>query len=488
MGEERQRFRPSNHSIAILGVPFDNVSLADTIGVIEEMIASKKPHYIATANVDFLVQSMEDIELRRILFDADLVVCDGTPLVWVSRLLGNPLKERVAGSDLVPELLRVSAEKGHRVFFLGGQEEVLEAAVKNVREKHPDLKIAGHYSPPYAPLLEMDHEDICRRINETKPDICLVAFGCPKQEKWSWMNRGRLDVPMSVGVGATIDFLAGNIKRAPKWIGLIGMEWFYRMLQEPKRLVKRYAKDLWVFGFGILRQIRELRRRIGVHKCSRKAKGILREEFYWLELPLRLDTTAVKTQEAIWEAAVHSDRRILLVSAGVKHIDSTGTGLLVRLAKMAREQQVVFILVGVSKAVLNALELMQIQDLFHMTEKVADALVIGRERLRELEAPTERTETAGEIARRIAWKGEVTAANVGEVWDHTERALNDAESELIIDLAAVRFIDSSGAGLMVKVKKAAVEKRIEIEFRDPGKEVLNVLRMTRLEKFLLGKS
>src|SRR3954470_5336097 len=148
--------RPSyaHPPIAILGVPFDNVTAAETIETIGRMVASHQPHYLVTANVDFLVQAQEDVELRRILFDAHLVLCDGTPLVWASRLLGNPLLERVAGADLVPLLLRVAAEKGYRVFFLGATPESAAQAVENLKKLHPSLVIADHYSPPFNKLLE----------------------------------------------------------------------------------------------------------------------------------------------------------------------------------------------------------------------------------------------------------------------------------------------------------------------------------------------
>src|SRR5438132_8621021 len=128
--------------IAILGIPFDNVTISEAVHLIAEMIESRRPHYLATANVDFLVQAQTDVELRRILFDAHLVLCDGTPLVWASRLLGNPLPERVAGSDLVPLLLQVAAERGYRPFFLGSTQEVAEAAISRLRTIHPTLKIA----------------------------------------------------------------------------------------------------------------------------------------------------------------------------------------------------------------------------------------------------------------------------------------------------------------------------------------------------------
>src|SRR5690349_14579030 len=203
------RWYSATPPIAILGVPFDNVTTAETIDLIQRMVASRQPHYLVTANVDFLVQAQEDVELRRIMFDAHLVLCDGTPLVWASRLLGNPLPERVAGADLVPLLMRVAEEKEFRIFFLGATPESAQRAVDNLKLRHPKLVIAGHYSPPFGKLLEMDHDEIRRRITEARPDLLFVSFGCPKQEKWIAMHYLSLGVPVSVGVGATIDFLAG---------------------------------------------------------------------------------------------------------------------------------------------------------------------------------------------------------------------------------------------------------------------------------------
>ncbi len=233
----------SPERIILLGIPFDKVNMSQTIGLIGRMVESKQPHYLATANVDFVVQSQHDKQLLSILHEADLTVCDGTPLIWLSRFKRKPLPERVAGSDLVPQLLAEAEKHGWGVYFLGGDEKVSAQAVANVRQTHPQLRIAGAYSPPYAPLDKMDHEGICARIRETSPDLLFVSFGCPKQEKWIAMNYRALGVPVCVGVGATIDFLAGTVKRAPRWMQVAGLEWFYRLLQEPKRLWRRYFVD-----------------------------------------------------------------------------------------------------------------------------------------------------------------------------------------------------------------------------------------------------
>src|SRR5260221_5542316 len=234
--------------ITMFGVPFDNITLAETVKRIEEMVASHEPHYVCTANVDFLVQTRRDTELHRILNEAHLVLCDGAPLVWASRWLGSPLPERVAGSDLVPQLIRVAAKRNYRLFFLGATSEANEQAVVNVRAQFPNATIAGHYSPPFRPLSEMNNEESMARIRAAQPDILFVAFGCPKAEKWMAMNYRSLGVPVMIGIGGTIDFLAGRVKRAPLWMQRAGLEWTFRLRQEPRRLFKRYATDLWQFG------------------------------------------------------------------------------------------------------------------------------------------------------------------------------------------------------------------------------------------------
>ena len=266
LNEGYQRFETKAGSrVRIMDVPFDPVTMPQTLDRIDAMVASREPHYIATANVDFLVQARSDEGLRTILNRADLVVCDGTPLVWLSRLMGRALPERVAGSDLVPALLATAERRGWRVFFLGGQQKVLEQAIGKVGIKHPKLRIVGAFSPPFAPLDQMDHEGICTSIRATKPDILLVSFGCPKQEKWIARNYQAAGVPVCIGMGATIDFLAGSMKRAPRWMQISGLEWVFRLAQEPKRLLKRYAVDLVVFGLGA---IRELTRRLPLSKAT----------------------------------------------------------------------------------------------------------------------------------------------------------------------------------------------------------------------------
>jgi N-acetylglucosaminyldiphosphoundecaprenol N-acetyl-beta-D-mannosaminyltransferase len=240
--------------VVILGVPFDRVTLAGAIDRIDSMVAEGGTHYVVTPNVDFLVKAGRDPELHRILGDADLVLCDGTPLVWASHLLGDPLPGRVAGSDLIPCLLQRAADRQWRIFLLGGSPEVAAEAATRIAAMHPSLPEIAYYSPPFSKLDEMNNDEIAARVRAADPDIVLVCFGCPKQEKWISRFGARLNVPVMIGAGATIDFLAGKMARAPSWMRQSGTEWIFRLIQEPRRLARRYADDLLCFAPAILAQ------------------------------------------------------------------------------------------------------------------------------------------------------------------------------------------------------------------------------------------
>lgn len=476
-------------SIALLGVPFDNVTTDETVALIEQMVASRKPHYLATANVDFLVQALHDVELRRILLDAHLVLCDGTPLVWASRLLGNPLPERVAGSDLVPLLIQLAAAKKYKFFFLGGTPDSASQAVQNLQNKYPGLTLAGHYSPPFSSLLSMDHDEIRRRIQEAKPDMLFVSFGCPKQEKWIAMHYRSLGVPVCVGVGATIDFLAGKVKRAPKWMQKTGTEWIFRLLQEPRRLGPRYAKGLWWFGRAILRQWWEMKQGFPLPR-SAPATATEKHSQSWqsIKLPPRLDIQTVQQDALICEEALANSRHCLLELNNVTFIDSTGVGLLIRLQKKARITGRQLILVAPQLPVLSALRLMRLQDFFTITRTIEEAYELMKIPMPKPVAihPDDSPSQPG-----LSWQGEVTAANADEVWHSTLSYLEahtKPDEEVQIDLSSLQFIDSTGVGLMIRAKKNASQHGVKLHFVGTRTNVRNVLRMANLEASLLGKA
>lgn len=473
----------------MLGVPFDKVTMPDTLRIIGEMITSGKPHYLATANVDFAVQALRDVELQRILAEADLVLCDGMPLVWASRFLGNPLPERVTGSDLVPLLLAEAEQRGWKVFFLGGAQASLERAVANTRQQHPKLQLVGAYSPPFTPLVDMDHDDVIRRLQSAKPDIVLVAFGCPKQEKWIRMHFLQSGVPVCIGVGATIDFLGGTVRRAPRWMQKTGTEWIYRLAQEPKRLFKRYAVDLVVFGRAIVSQWWQLRGSQG-SKSSSDAVGIDQAQHGNSEVirfGSRIDAATVQKHQDLVGILKRQGGNIIADVTQVQFIDSTGLGFLLRLLKMMRSEQRQLVLVAPTQYVQRALEMMRLTSMFTIAADVPAALALIQEREGERHVGVE-LDLSGRVGP-LVWTGEVIAANVEAVWNMTQYYLEmrtGTGTEVVIRLDGVRFINSTGVRLMVKVRKHAVKLGLSVRFADPTPPVLNVLRIVRLDTLLLG--
>ncbi|MDI6704120.1 MAG: WecB/TagA/CpsF family glycosyltransferase [bacterium] len=241
--------------VNIMGIDIDSIGFEEAIERIEGFISQRSIHYIVTPNVDHLIKLQKDEEFREIYKNASMVLPDGVPLLWAGRFLGTPLKEKVSGSDLFPALCKVSSEKGYRLFFLGSTDHVLKKVCKILKSRYPNLKITGAYAPSFK-IMEnkKENEEIIRMIKSKRPDILFVGLGAPKQERWIYRNLKRINVPVSIGIGISFDYMAGEIRRAPKWMQRIGLEWFYRLLQEPKRLWKRYLIDDMKFFYYILLQ------------------------------------------------------------------------------------------------------------------------------------------------------------------------------------------------------------------------------------------
>lgn len=228
----------------LLNTYVNNVNMNEAIQAIEDMIASEKKSYIVAINVDVVMKIENDSYLKKITDGADMVLVDGKPLEWIAKWHKRPIKAKISGSDLVPFLCKRAAEKGYSIFIIGGKEGIAKKAQVNLERDLPGIKIVGTYAPPFG--FEKDDKEL-NRINEmissAHPDLLIACFGCPKQEKWIYENYQKYGAKVSVCAGATVDFLAGNVNRAPKWMSDHGFEWFYRFLQEPKRMFKRYFID-----------------------------------------------------------------------------------------------------------------------------------------------------------------------------------------------------------------------------------------------------
>jgi N-acetylglucosaminyldiphosphoundecaprenol N-acetyl-beta-D-mannosaminyltransferase len=241
--------------IQILGVQVNSVNLEDSIKLIEKFILEKGKHQVCVPNVYTTVLMQKDDELKKINNSCSLAVPDGMPLVWVSKLYGKPIPERVTGSDLFQRFAKVAAQKGYKFFFLGAAPDTVKKMTVNLEEKYPLLNIVGTYSPPFLKdFPEEENHKMIGIINKTKPDVLWVGLTAPKQEKWIGRNLDKLNVPVSIGVGAVFDFMAGKARRAPNWLQKIGLEWLYRLCQEPGRLWKRYLVGNSIFIWGVMKE------------------------------------------------------------------------------------------------------------------------------------------------------------------------------------------------------------------------------------------
>jgi N-acetylglucosaminyldiphosphoundecaprenol N-acetyl-beta-D-mannosaminyltransferase len=245
--------------VTIAGVGFDRVSMAEAVAAIIEMARlGDRPRYVCTGNLDHLAQMQKDEAFRVAYQSADLVLADGMPVVWLSRLCPEGrLEERVAGSDLFWELASASESADLRLFLLGGAPGAAEGAAQAVRSRFPDAQICGMYCPSFEEFGTVAEESrIAAAIRAADPNVLLVAFGAPKQEKWILSTMEVLRIPVSIGVGGSFEMAAGIVRRAPGWMQRSGTEWIHRLMQEPQRMWRRYiCRDLPFFAVLLIRTL-----------------------------------------------------------------------------------------------------------------------------------------------------------------------------------------------------------------------------------------
>jgi len=471
---------PDPRTIILFGLPFHDVTMAETLGWIDELITSKRAAYLVTANLDFAAQASGDVELQRILVEAELVLCDGTPLVWASRLVGKPLRERVAGSDLVPRLAAHAEQRGYKIFLLGGEPAVLEQAAANLSKKHPLLPRVECYSPPFASLLDLDHSKILEHLEAARPDILLVAFGCPKQEKWISMHYRALRIPCCIGVGATVDFLAGKVSRAPAWMAKLGLEWVFRLSQEPKRLVGRYWKDIC---FLVTQSWKEFR-------VARATSA--------LPPPVSIDPGPAPGLELIrWNGAVCAadlakflrptmTKPFVIDLSGVSSVDSRGLGMMVRIIRESWTSGTSGCFLAPSLAVQKVIEVTQLDRILPLATSIDEArALLDREAAALRLRP--HLDNGGE---RISFRcpPRITAENADALGQAIKQTWeNHSEAQCIaMDFADTTFIDSSGLGLLLKIHRMTASRpEGKMDVLHLNENIQNVIRVSRLEKLLL---
>ncbi len=248
----------SHHTI--LGVPVSRVTMNSAVDRLADWIEKKQKRYICASDVHSVMRAQDEASHMEALRDADMVLPDGTPLVWVSHLRGERDISRVPGPDFMLAAVERSVKEGWRHYFYGAAEGVAGLLAQTLSENYPGLNVAGTGTPPFRPLTEQESEESLAHIRAARPDIVWVGLGCPKQERWMHEHLSKLDGVVLVGVGAAFDFHAGRVSRAPLWMRSNGFEWLHRLACEPQRLWRRYLLQAPRFVFFSLKETLVLRR------------------------------------------------------------------------------------------------------------------------------------------------------------------------------------------------------------------------------------
>ena len=473
-------------TLVVLGIPFHNVTFEETVTWARDRIRSRRPGYIATANIDFVMQAQRDPELQRILLEADLVVADGIPIVWLSNWLGPRLKARVTGSDLVPLFAEMARDNGFSLFHLGGAPGVAEKAAEVLAQRLPGLRVAGCYSPPKADVLNMNHAEILARLNEAQPDLLLVAFGAPKQEKWVNFNMGRLKVPVSIGIGGSLDFLAGAQTRAPVFVQRMALEWLWRMFSDPPRLFRRYVRNIGFFFSTVLKLL------AARYRADRPESPIAANTSAAAELGrlvhvepfIRIGNDRQAETFRAHLAALPVSRPVVMDLAGVPWLSSLELGVLLRLTLFFRDRKQSLILTGLGTRVRRLLALYHLTAYLEIAE--AGGLVIAVTKACDVSIREGKigNDGHGRLIARLPL--ELTAANLDEFKQQWEESPDLwTAREWILDLSSTHFVDSAALGFFVGLKKRAADAGIPIRFSGTQTRVRQTFRIAKVESILL---
>jgi len=415
-----------------------------------------------------------------------MATADGMPLVWGARLLGVNLAGRVTGADMVPALAERANQKGYTLYLLGAAPGVAARAAEVLQARCPNLQIVGVASPPYGSILEMDPA-IAEGVRAAHPDILLVAFGNPKQEKWISMNSRSLPVPVMIGVGGTLDLIAGVTRRAPAWMQHGGLEWLYRLVQEPKRLWRRYVVDLVSFGLFFLRQWWVMRKG-SPSTLLPTAGSVLVDGTAILTVQGRLDrgNQAGFVRQA--EEALAATSYVIVDLGRAEFLDSSAIGTLVGLTKRVREAGGELWLAAVPAPIGRVLALLRLDRFFEVRPDVATALAERRGQVfRVPPQPGGDDSVATEIGRHseaavnvIAMPRRLDAITTPAVLEQCIAAVA-RNPRLILDFSLTTFLASAGMAAMIKLNRQAREAGGELRVAGCVGDVLRTLKLTRLD-------
>ena len=494
--------------VIILGVPIDRLTMDQTVERIFHLVGcyahDGRPRLVCTVNADFLANTLSwnlrkssHPELQRILRRADVATADGMPLVWASRFLGPALSGRVTGADLVPRIAQEAARRGRSIYLLGGNPGAAQKTADKLKQANPGLKIAG-WDSPFVHIRGMklpesygSDSGIVNRINESKADILLIAFGNPKQEIWFERNRDRLKMPVSIGVGGTFDFIAGSVPIAPMWMQNAGMEWLWRLSRNPARLWKRYLIDLFKIGALLWPSIlfHQLARATAAHDFLRTCRNevVARHSsrgslgFLHIVLPGVLDAGSAERIQAL--VPRKPTEHLILDFSEVGFTDSAGLGFLLNIIILMDASAFGVFFTGLSEGMRKNLKYNRLYDLVSHREYrgIDDVLSALDEASGTSPAQYELEKSGRGIILRLS--GELCVSSVSH---DLIRILASHEVKTVceIDLSRLRFIDSAGIVFLFHLKQALEEKGKSCSLKGAGGDVARMLKVAGVRALL----
>ncbi len=475
--------------VVILGVPIDVITMDEALERIGTFVKTGRKtgrtYQIATVNADFIVNAIKDPEIRYILQEADLATADGMPIVFGANVLGVNLGDRVTGADMIPLLAKRAAQEGYSIYFLGAAPGVADRAAELLKAQYPALKVAGVCSPPFSPILEMD-PSIIGRIKATNPDILLVAFGNPKQEKWIAMHRYELNVPVMIGVGGTLDFIAGSSARAPRWMQKTGLEWLHRLAQDPKRLWRRYVVDFAVFGSFLMRQIWLMKRFGNLPVTLPVSEGFIVNGAGVLHVQgtLSIANLTIFSEQA--QNLISQTNKLVVDFSQADFVDSSAVGTLVHLTKELRAIHGELYLISVPPKILKTFEMLHLEKYFNIQNRLEDILYQGKS-IRELQQSNAGAQQVA-VIKGISWRvihtpRRIDASNAN-LFHQECLAAFEQSANLLLDFADTTMIASAGLSVLADLYRKTESSQRRLLIKRVDKDVLQIFKMVRFDRFL----
>ena len=357
----------------ILGIPFDNYSMEDVCNVMDDRIAQGNQCVLSTPNLDWVSMSLRDSDFKKTIINSDVSVIDGTPIFWVSCLLGLPMKEKVPGSTLFGHILHNKRDKNYRLFFFGGQGDAAAQAFSAVNNMESKIRAVGYYNPGYGSIENMGKDDVIGKINEARPDILLVALGSKKGVSWIEKNKNKLSAKIISHLGATINFISGKVRRAPLWMQRIGIEWIWRIIEEPA-LWERYLKDGVTFIYLLVARVIPLSLYLLKNKkyALTKERPAIKTAEEGSSICMKINGVCNHVNDGTirdhFKKLAGAEKDIVLDFTDTRYVDNSFLGLLLLLFKYQAMQQKKLSLVNVDRELAKIFKWNLLDDIMSIDE------------------------------------------------------------------------------------------------------------------------